>query len=157
MSENIRIEFIDNDKKLYEEMKNNIYRLVNQIRKENGLQQLCLNHNLEKISQIYSESKFTCMKMSHLGCSLFQKNKKNLIEIVKDVNYNWNRLGENIAFGYKTPEEVFKAWLENPGHRKNILNPNFKDIGIGIQGQGDKNIYWVQIFGSQKEITPTNI
>lgn len=150
MSENIKIEFIDNDKNLYTEMKKKIYELVNQTRKSNGLQQLIINENLEKIAQIHSEGQFTCMKLSHLGCPLVEKDKKNLVERVNSINYNWNRLGENVAFGYKTAESVFEAWMESPGHKKNILNPHFKNMGVGIQGQGLKNIYWTQVFGSQK-------
>lgn len=52
--------------------------------------------------------------------------------------------GENIAQGYGGAASVVRAWLDSPGHRKNIRNCQFKTIGIGFSGAGD---YWVQDFG----------
>ena len=50
--------------------------------------------------------------------------------------------GENIAKNQETADEVMKAWMQSPGHRANILNPKFQQIGIGIDGPS-----WVQEFG----------
>lgn len=53
--------------------------------------------------------------------------------------------GENIAYGQRTPEEVMDGWMNSSGHRANILNPNYKNIGIGFyEANGVK--YWVQLF-----------
>ena len=44
--------------------------------------------------------------------------------------------GENIAYGggrYGTPKSITKAWMNSPGHRANILNPTFKDVGVGFE------------------------
>ena len=49
--------------------------------------------------------------------------------------------GENIARGQKTPEQVVKEWMVSPGHKANILNKNFKYIGVGVDGTA-----WVQLF-----------
>ena len=40
-------------------------------------------------------------------------------------------LGENIAAGQRTPQSVFRAWLNSPGHRRNIEYPSFRYIGVG--------------------------
>jgi len=50
--------------------------------------------------------------------------------------------GENIAWGYDTSEAVVNGWMNSEGHRSNILNGNYTDIGIGYN-----NGYWVQNFG----------
>lgn len=50
--------------------------------------------------------------------------------------------GENIAVGYKTPEQVVAGWMNSEGHRKNILNPKFTAIGVGYLEGG----YWTQFF-----------
>ncbi len=52
--------------------------------------------------------------------------------------------GENIARGFSSPAGVVKAWLKSPGHKRNIMDCNFRYIGIGYDSDGD---YWVQDFG----------
>lgn len=55
-------------------------------------------------------------------------------------------VGENIAYGYRTAEEVMTGWMNSEGHRANILNCDYRYLGIGI---ADRNgtLYWVQNFG----------
>jgi len=45
--------------------------------------------------------------------------------------YNFSTFGENIAYGYMTPEQVVRGWMASEGHRQNILTPDFRDIGVG--------------------------
>ncbi len=56
--------------------------------------------------------------------------------------------GENIAAGYQTPAQVVDGWMHSEGHRANILNPNFKKLGVGYyySFNGEYGAYWVQIF-----------
>ncbi len=64
--------------------------------------------------------------------------------------YSYNAAGENIAAGYGTPEDVMAGWMESDGHRENILNPDFMEIGVGyFQGAGNYGVYWVQDFGAR--------
>ncbi|MBK8795295.1 MAG: hypothetical protein IPM07_02290 [Anaerolineales bacterium] len=64
--------------------------------------------------------------------------------------YNWTAAGENIAAGYGTPEEVMAGWMKSDGHRRNILDPNFTEIGVGYyKGSGDYGVYWVQNLGAR--------
>jgi uncharacterized protein YkwD len=61
---------------------------------------------------------------------------------------DWSQIGENIAAGNTTPESVVEAWMRSPGHRENILEPNYQEIGVGVlNGDGKYRIYWVQEFG----------
>lgn len=53
--------------------------------------------------------------------------------------------GENIAAGYPTPSSVMDGWMNSPGHRSNILNPDFKRLGVGIYVDNGR-YYWVQLF-----------
>lgn len=55
------------------------------------------------------------------------------------------RTGENLGKGQQTPAEIVRDWMASPLHRENLLNPAFKDIGIGHQGG-----LWVQHFGLVK-------
>ncbi|MCP4406297.1 MAG: CAP domain-containing protein [Gammaproteobacteria bacterium] len=63
--------------------------------------------------------------------------------------YNAVTWGENIAAGFSTVESVMIAWLESPGHCKNIMNPAFKDLGMArVQtSTADFAMYWTQDFG----------
>ena len=51
------------------------------------------------------------------------------------------RAGENIAFGYRSPEQVLQGWLESPGHRKNLENPKYTHHGVGLSGT-----MWTHVF-----------
>ncbi|WP_285564116.1 MULTISPECIES: sigma-70 family RNA polymerase sigma factor [unclassified Streptomyces] len=67
---------------------------------------------------------------------------------VTDAGYRWSTYGENIARGQQTPASVMESWMNSPGHRANILNCDFKDIGIGIH-QGPGGPWWTQDFGAK--------
>lgn len=56
-------------------------------------------------------------------------------------------VGENIAAGYRSAAAVVRAWLNSPGHRANILNPDFTRIGLGLAASAGGTRYWVQDFG----------
>ncbi|WP_436494476.1 CAP domain-containing protein [Actinokineospora sp. HUAS TT18] len=55
--------------------------------------------------------------------------------------------GENIAAGQSTPKSVMESWMNSPGHRANILNCDFKELGVGMAKGGSYRIYWTQAFG----------
>lgn len=60
------------------------------------------------------------------------------------AGYKWTTYGENIAAGQPTEQIVFDAWINSEGHCKNIMNANFKEMGIAKDGK-----YWTQDFGRQ--------
>ncbi|MFF9817565.1 sigma-70 family RNA polymerase sigma factor [Streptomyces sp. NPDC014006] len=64
------------------------------------------------------------------------------------AGYRWSTYGENIAKGQQTPDAVMTSWMNSPGHRANILNCSFRNLGVGIH-QGDGGPWWTQDFGSQ--------
>lgn len=64
------------------------------------------------------------------------------------AGYRWSTYGENIAKGQQTPAQVMDSWMKSQGHRENILNCSFKDLGVGIH-QGDGGPWWTQNFGAR--------
>ncbi|MFB6979313.1 CAP domain-containing protein [Streptomyces scopuliridis] len=56
-------------------------------------------------------------------------------------------IGENIACGQRDPREVVRGWMDSPGHRANILKPDFTHLGVGFAGGGPAGTYWTQLFG----------
>lgn len=77
---------------------------------------------------------------------------------MKDAGYGYNTYkGENIAAGYSSAQAVFNGWKASSGHNKNMLNPNFKVIGIGfvnVTGSPYK-YYWTTDFGGKVDAAPT--
>ncbi|WP_131774098.1 CAP domain-containing protein, partial [Protofrankia symbiont of Coriaria myrtifolia] len=62
--------------------------------------------------------------------------------------YRYRMLGENVAAGQNSPAEVMDGWMNSPGHRRNILNGEFTQIGVGYARGGSYGIYWTQVFGT---------
>jgi uncharacterized protein YkwD len=71
---------------------------------------------------------------------------------VRAVGYHEKLVGENIAYGPKSAEEVVQGWLDSPGHCENIMDPRFAEMGIGYAaGQAVKHgLYWVQLLAAPK-------
>ncbi|MET7762689.1 CAP domain-containing protein [Streptomyces sp. NPDC005393] len=57
-------------------------------------------------------------------------------------------IGENIACGQRSPAEVVRGWMDSPGHRANILKPDFTHIGVGYATGSRAGTYWTQVFGA---------
>jgi uncharacterized protein YkwD len=62
-------------------------------------------------------------------------------------NYH-HAVGENIALGYHTADDVMAAWMASEGHRANILNCQAASVGVGVGESDDGTLYWTQVFGS---------
>ena len=68
----------------------------------------------------------------------------------REAGYAADSVGENIAKGQRSVDEVMKGWMQSNEHRRNILNPMFTEAGYGValgrMPQGDE-VLWVQVFG----------
>lgn len=62
--------------------------------------------------------------------------------------------GENIAAGFPSPASVVNGWLNSPGHRANIENPNYVSIGSGAAASASGQLYWAQTFSSSGSGSP---
>jgi hypothetical protein len=71
---------------------------------------------------------------------------------IKDVNYKYFYVGENLAIDFNNAEDIFSAWLKSDRHRENIERQEFQEIGIAVIGGNFKNkntLIAVQLFGSR--------
>jgi uncharacterized protein YkwD len=75
-------------------------------------------------------------------------NGKSPADRVRAVGYREKLVGENIAYGPKSVEEVVQGWLDSPGHCENIMDPKFAEMGIAyaLGRSGRHGLYWVQVF-----------
>jgi len=122
---------------------------VNTIRKKAGLNSLRLNSDLETAAQRHAEDMLARGYFAHespSGTTVRERSRK--------AGYEWSAIGENIAFGQTSVDEVVETWMGSPGHRKNILGRHFNELGIGLAlGKGKDGKYqvlWVQNFGSPR-------
>jgi uncharacterized protein YkwD len=69
---------------------------------------------------------------------------------VRAVGYKEKLVGENIAYGPQSAEEVVQGWLDSPGHCENIMDPRFVEMGVAYApGQASKRgLYWVQLLAA---------
>ncbi|MBU0639707.1 MAG: CAP domain-containing protein [Planctomycetes bacterium] len=75
----------------------------------------------------------------------------NLADRAEQVGYDFLVIGENLAAGQQTATAAFDAWMESPGHRENILDERFTELGVAVRHGGDYGVYWVQEFGRPAE------
>ncbi len=121
-----------------QDIERQVVALVNQARKENGLSELKLNEELSNVARVKAND----MAKNHY----FDHNSPTYgspFDMMKQFGISYRTAGENIAMGQTTAQQVFDGWMNSEGHRANILNPNFKEIGMGYTSNGN---YWSQMF-----------
>lgn len=119
---------------------------VNAARKKAGLRPLAASPLLDKAAQRHAEDMLARGYFAHKSPS-----GTTVRERATAAGYAWRTIGENIAFGQTSVDEVMETWLNSPGHRKNILTPGFAELGVGLAmgpgPDGRYQVYWVQSFG----------
>ncbi|HCP47910.1 MAG TPA: CAP domain-containing protein [Deltaproteobacteria bacterium] len=68
---------------------------------------------------------------------------------VDAAGYEWMVVGENIALGATTAEDVVDGWMNSPGHCTNIMASDFEELGVGHDSTGDLGVLWTQNFGAR--------
>jgi uncharacterized protein YkwD len=133
--------------------KNNIILLTNQYRKENGLAELKENNKLnlsalKKAEDILSKQYFEHVSPSGVGVG----------DLGELVSYEYIIIGENLALGnFENDKALVDAWIASQGHRENILNKKYTEIGISVlKGKYEKHDVWVAVqhFGLPKNTCP---
>ncbi|OBZ18489.1 SCP-like extracellular [Bacillus sp. FJAT-27264] len=110
--------------------------LVNQERTKAGLKSLSLNSALSKMALAKAQDMYDNNYFDHQSPTYGSP-----FDMMKAFGITYNSAGENIANGQTSAEEVMNQWMNSPGHRANILNSSFTEIGIGYY-----NKEWVQEF-----------
>jgi uncharacterized protein YkwD len=121
-----------------------IVELVNQERSKTGCSPVTANSKLNAAAQKYTDVMADSGVLSHTG-----PDGSQISDRVEREGYVWSAIGENIAQGQQSPEEVMNSWMNSSGHRANILNCSFREIGIGIH-EGDGGPWWTQDFGTSR-------
>lgn len=131
-----------------------IIKLTNQQRKENGnLPALKENDLLNNAAQAKLKDLFAKQYFEHNSPS-----GSGPADLAKAAGYNYIMIGENLALGnFKDDEALVVAWMNSPGHRENILNSKYQDIGVAVgrgMYNGEKTWIAVQEFGKPVNSCP---
>lgn len=118
-----------------------VVRLVNIERSKNGLPALKENWEVSRIARYKSQDMINKSYFSHTSPTYGSP-----FAMMESFGVKFSAAGENIAMGQRTPQEVVTAWMNSPGHRSNILSPNFSQIGVGLAKDKNGICYWTQMF-----------
>lgn len=115
--------------------------LVNQERKKQGLKELTLSKQLTDIATLKSKDMAEKNYFSHTSPTYGSP-----FDMLKKYGVSYRSAGENIAAGQKTAHEVMNSWMNSSGHRANILNASYTELGVGYYVGGSYGVYWTQTF-----------
>ena len=118
-----------------------VVRLVNVERSKRGLSELSFNTELSNVATLKSQDMINKNYFDHTSPTYGSP-----FDMMKQFNISYRTAGGNIAKGQRTPAEVVNSWMNSSGHRANILNANFTDIGIGVAKSSNGTLYWTQMF-----------
>ncbi|MDR1412784.1 MAG: CAP domain-containing protein [Actinomycetes bacterium] len=132
-----------------------VLRLTNEQRAEAGLPALGMHIDLVPVAMLRARE--CCLRFSHT--------RPNGRSVSDALPPGIGGAGENIAIGQRSPAEVVAGWMNSPGHRANILNPNYHSIGVGVfatfaPGNKDEQLSWAQVFSTNPAATqekPANV
>ncbi|MFC0498389.1 CAP domain-containing protein [Streptomyces mutabilis] len=119
-----------------------VLALVNEERAAAGCSPVTANDRLTRAADDYSDVMASSGVMSHTG-----PDGSTMTTRVEAAGYQWSTLGENIARGQADAASVMESWMNSPGHRANILNCSFEELGVGVHF-GDGGPWWTQNFGA---------
>lgn len=120
--------------------------LVNEKRAAENLKPL-------KVAPILRDAATVRANESVVEFTHFRPGGKLFSAVLSDFSIFTLSSAENLAAGYGEPEEVVEQWMNSPGHRANIMNPNFTHIGVGLSyaPHGEYRWYWTQLFIKSSE------
>ena len=118
-----------------------VLTLTNKERQAAGLSELTLSPELSRVAQAKAEDMARNGYFSHTSPTYGSP-----FDMMTSYGITYHASAENIAKGYKTPESVVAGWMNSSGHRANILNSTYTQLGVGYAVDQNGTVYWVQMF-----------
>lgn len=130
-----------------------VIQWTNAQRQKNGLPPLAENFKLNNSARVKVQDMFAKQYFEHVSPSGVAVG-----DLAKQVGYQFIVIGENLALGnFKSDQDLVQAWMDSPGHRANILNTRYRDIGVAVaKGRFEGHDVWlaVQHFGLALDTCP---
>ena len=123
-----------------------VIELTNKEREKKGLPAVKENEALDRAAELKAQNMFAENYWAH-----FAPYGKSPWDFILGTGYKFTFAGENLAKNFYSSDDVVKAWMQSPTHRDNLLNSNYRDIGIAVvEGilNGQKTTLVVQEFGT---------
>lgn len=118
-----------------------ILKLVNAERAKQGVAKLTLSKELTSVANVKAKDMAVNKYFDHNSPTYGSP-----FQMLQHFGIKYSYAGENIAGGQRTAQEVMNSWMNSSGHRANILNKNYTQLGVGFYAGGLYNTYWVQEF-----------
>jgi uncharacterized protein YkwD len=125
------------------EWRDEVLRLVNVERARAGLDPVTHNQTLEDQATQYACEMIYYDFWGHEN----PVTGTDLPDRAEQFGYDYYMIGENLAAGQSSPAQAMADWMASEGHRENILEPKFTELGVGVRTGGTYGTYWVQEFG----------
>jgi len=116
-----------------------VIRLANEARGASRPTLVC-DDDMARAARLHSQDMCDQDYFSHTGLD-----GRSPFDRMRDQGVSYRTAGENIAMGQRTPSAVHTAWMNSPGHRRNIMNDAYGRIGVGYVNCGGRP-YWTQVF-----------
>lgn len=116
---------------------------TNRARADASLPPLTRHAQLMRAAQIHAEQMAASEQMSHV---LPDARYPSLTDRLAAVAYEWRAIAENIAVGSRSAEAVVDGWMRSAGHRANMLDTRYSEMGAGYAASGSGRPYYVQVF-----------
>jgi uncharacterized protein YkwD len=126
-------------------MRSAVICLLNRERTKRGLPTLAASRQLNGSAQAWTNTMVRTGRFTHGPGDAFARR-------ISAAGYDWQTAGENIATGFPTPRSVVAGWIASTDHCRNILNPDFRNVGTGERGSpvgrfASGPATWTQDFG----------
>ena len=126
---------------------NALIAFTNANRERLGRTTLRASDGLMRAAQLHADQMARVGQLGHvLATATFPRPEDRLAE----ATYRWRTYGENVAMGQSTAERALERWMGSSGHRENILNAAFTELGTGYATDARGRPYYVQVFGAPR-------
>lgn len=116
---------------------------INRERRRRSLPVVKRNETLDRIAEFYACRMIDGGFFSHVD----PDDDSHIDSRAGDFGYAFQKLGENLGAGQYSVDRVMREWMRSPGHRANLLDPEFTEVGLAVRVGGEHGVYWVQEFG----------
>ena len=130
-----------------------VVRLTNEFRKEEKVAELKTSKKLTEIAQAHADNMATQDKYGDDDKDGHVLDGKNMKDRIEAAGYKYRVIGENVATsqGMKEPvPSAIEGWKKSEGHRANMLNDKFTEMGAGVAKSKSDRWYFVQVFGAPR-------
>lgn len=124
-----------------EAKENAVLKLVNEERAKHGLKALTMSTKLISLAEMKSKDMAEKRYFDHTSPTYGTP-----FQMMQQYGVSYKTAGENIAAGQRSAQEVMNSWMNSSGHRANILNGNYTELGVGYYAGGSYGTYWTQMF-----------